>query len=131
MNRGKFLSCRTYGLATGITPSTNLALQLLFYKALIAIKSQIREKFVFALFIHLHNVVAGMIFKTAVEAGAPEHIVGCVMNQLNDLLPNELNNLDIARSDHDSAGALPYLSLHLGLRCGKHCLNEGEKLLKP
>lgn len=68
------------GLILGITPSTNPTSTIIF-KTLIAIKS--RNAIVFAPHPSAKQcsiAAAELVRKAAVEAGAPEHIVGCVMN---------------------------------------------------
>lgn len=68
------------GLLLGITPSTNPTSTIIF-KAMIAIKS--RNAIVFAPHPSAKRcsiATAELVRKAAVEAGAPEHIIGCVTN---------------------------------------------------
>lgn len=68
------------GLILGITPSTNPTSTIIF-KAMIAIKA--RNAIVFAPHPSAKRCsieAAELVRKAAVEAGAPEHLVGCVMN---------------------------------------------------
>src|SRR5699024_10334084 len=68
------------GLVMGIVPSTNPTSTVLF-KAMIAIKS--RNAIVFAphpTAVNCTKAAADIMNKAAVEAGAPEGIIGCVSN---------------------------------------------------
>ncbi|KHD45972.1 acetaldehyde dehydrogenase (acetylating) [Streptococcus hongkongensis] len=68
------------GLVLGITPSTNPTSTIIF-KAMIAIKS--RNAIVFAPHPsakHCSVEAAELVRKAAIEAGAPEHTISCVMN---------------------------------------------------
>ncbi|WP_303973115.1 acetaldehyde dehydrogenase (acetylating) [Streptococcus merionis] len=68
------------GLLLGITPSTNPTSTIIF-KAMVAIKA--RNAIVFAPHPSAKRcsvAAAELVRKAAVEAGAPEHIIGCVMN---------------------------------------------------
>ncbi|MCU5753094.1 acetaldehyde dehydrogenase (acetylating) [Lactococcus lactis] len=75
-----FKVAQPMGLVLGITPSTNPTSTVIF-KAMIAIKA--RNAIVFAPHPGAKRCsieAAEIIRKAAVEAGAPEHIIGCVNN---------------------------------------------------
>lgn len=95
-SRKIFKVAEPMGLLLGITPSTNPT-STIIYKALIAIKS--RNAIVFAPHPSAKRcsfAAAEMILKAAVEAGAPEHIVGCVMNPTMGATNELMKSPDIA-----------------------------------
>ena len=84
------------GVILGITPSTNPT-STIIYKSLIAIKS--RNAIVFAPHPsakHCSAVAAEIVRKAAVEAGAPEHIIGCVTNPTLESTNELMHAKDIA-----------------------------------
>ena len=84
------------GLLLGITPSTNPTSTIIF-KSLIAIKS--RNAIVFAPHPSAKRcsyAAAELILKAAVEAGAPEHIIGCVKNPTMEATNELMKSKDIA-----------------------------------
>ncbi|WP_156009487.1 acetaldehyde dehydrogenase (acetylating) [Streptococcus ruminantium] len=79
-NNKVFRVAEPMGLVLGITPSTNPT-STIIYKSIISIKS--RNAIVFAPHPSAKRCsieAAELVRKAAVEAGAPENIVGCVMN---------------------------------------------------
>ncbi|MGT2800337.1 acetaldehyde dehydrogenase (acetylating) [Streptococcus marmotae] len=79
-NKKLFRVAEPMGLLLGITPSTNPTSTIIF-KSMIAIKS--RNAIVFAPHPSAKRcsiAAAELVRKAAVEAGAPEHIIGCVNN---------------------------------------------------
>lgn len=84
------------GLILGITPSTNPTSTIIF-KAMIAIKA--RNAIVFAPHPSAKRCsieAAELVRKAAVEAGAPEHIIGCVMNPSLEATNELMHAKDIA-----------------------------------
>lgn len=95
-----FTVAEPMGLLLGITPSTNPTSTIIF-KSMIAIKS--RNAIVFAPHPsakRCSNAAVEIVRKAAVEAGAPEHIVGSVSNPsiaaTNELMNSEAVSMIIA-----------------------------------
>ncbi|HFI0368187.1 TPA: acetaldehyde dehydrogenase (acetylating) [Streptococcus suis] len=84
------------GLILGITPSTNPT-STIIYKSMISIKA--RNAIVFAPHPSAKRcsvAAAELVRKAAVEAGAPESIVGCVMNPTLESTNELMHSKDIA-----------------------------------
>ncbi|CYV07218.1 acetaldehyde dehydrogenase (acetylating) [Streptococcus suis] len=84
------------GLILGITPSTNPT-STIIYKSMISIKA--RNAIVFAPHPSAKRcsvAAAELVRKAAVEAGAPESIVGCVMNPTMESTNELMHSKDIA-----------------------------------
>ncbi|HFI0301803.1 TPA: acetaldehyde dehydrogenase (acetylating) [Streptococcus suis] len=84
------------GLILGITPSTNPT-STIIYKSMIAIKS--RNAIVFAPHPSAKRcsaVATELVLKAAIEAGAPEHIIGCVMNPTLEATNELMHAKDVA-----------------------------------
>ncbi|MGU7941986.1 acetaldehyde dehydrogenase (acetylating) [Streptococcus suis] len=84
------------GLILGITPSTNPT-STIIYKSMVSIKA--RNAIVFAPHPSAKRcsvAAAELVRKAAVEAGAPESIVGCVMNPTLESTNELMHSKDIA-----------------------------------
>ncbi|NQN50669.1 acetaldehyde dehydrogenase (acetylating) [Streptococcus suis] len=84
------------GLVLGITPSTNPT-STIIYKSIISIKS--RNAIVFAPHPSAKRCsmeAAELVRKAAVEAGAPEHIIGCVAHPTLEATNELMHSKDIA-----------------------------------
>ncbi|HEL2441879.1 TPA: acetaldehyde dehydrogenase (acetylating) [Streptococcus suis] len=84
------------GLILGITPSTNPT-STIIYKSMVSIKA--RNAIVFAPHPSAKRcsvAAAELVKKAAVEAGAPESIVGCVMNPTLESTNELMHSKDIA-----------------------------------
>ncbi|HFI0420808.1 acetaldehyde dehydrogenase (acetylating) [Streptococcus suis] len=84
------------GLVLGITPSTNPT-STIIYKSIISIKS--RNAIVFAPHPSAKRcsvAAAELVRKAAVEAGAPEHIIGCVASPTLEATNELMHSKDVA-----------------------------------